>query len=491
MSSWWRYDFIDPGGDSKLRIGVGGIAIESCTFSPLLVTREDFHIQLRGVELLARYPFMNDLGAEFVPLFFARSIPGGPVESQTYDAFKREFLDALCKAGLLDGIYLELHGAMNVFGRFDAEGDWVESIRRVCGRNCLISASFDLHGNLSARAVENLDMLTAFRTAPHVDVEATREKACRMLIDCIEQRIKPLRAWARVPVALPGEKTSTEWEPGRSLYAELRRSDEVPGILDASIFIGYAWADEPRTGAAVAVTGVDASAVEREARRLGECFRAVHKQFDFGVQTASIDECIDAAMSAPEPCVFISDSGDNPTAGGVGDSPRFLRRLIELNTGPALVAGLADAPATERCCKAGMGAELNLRLGATLAPQLNDPITAAAKVLSVDCSADMQALVRIGKVDVILSRKRRPYHHVADMRKIGADPLQYKIVVIKIGYLEPDLKKHAPRALLCLSPGVVDQAIERLPFRHVARPMYPLDEWPADSKLDVKIFRPA
>jgi microcystin degradation protein MlrC len=161
-----------------VRIGVGGIAIESCTFSPLLVQRDDFHIQLRGAPLLARYPFIQNLQAEFVPLFFARSIPGGPVEPDTYDAFKREFLDALSSAGPLDGIYLELHGAMNVFGRFDAEGDWLASIRRVCDPGCRISASFDLHGNLSARALENLDMLTAYRTAPHVDVEATRKKAC-------------------------------------------------------------------------------------------------------------------------------------------------------------------------------------------------------------------------------------------------------------------------------------------------------------------------
>lgn len=467
---------------------MGGIAIESCTFSPLLVRRDDFHLQLRGAELIARYPFMQSLRAEFVPLFFARSIPGGPVEPEAYDAFKREFLEALGRAGPLDGIFLELHGAMNVFGRFDAEGDWLESIRLACGKNCLISASFDLHGNLSERMVQNLDMLTAFRTAPHVDVEATREKACRMLIDCVEHKIKPVRAWVRVPVALPGEKTSTEWEPGHSLYAELARSDKTSGILDASIFIGYAWADEPHTAAGVVVTGTEANAVEREARRIGECFRAVHKQFDFGVQTGPIDECIQIATGAPEPCVFISDSGDNPTAGGVGDSPQFLRRLLELKAGPALVAGIADAHATDICCNAGVGAELDLRLGATLAPQLNEPLRVRAKVLSVDSSADMQALIRIGNIDVIISRKRRPYHYVADMRRLGADPLKYKIVVIKIGYLEPDLKKHAPRALLCLSPGVVDQAIERLPYRHLTRPMYPFDELSSNATFECKVF---
>src|SRR5947207_15793623 len=98
-----------------MRIAIGGIAIESCTFSPLTVKREDFHIQLRGERLLERYPFLKSIDAEFVPLFFARSIPGGPVEPAAYDAFKTEFLERLAqakKAGPLDGIFLELHGAM-------------------------------------------------------------------------------------------------------------------------------------------------------------------------------------------------------------------------------------------------------------------------------------------------------------------------------------------------------------------------------------------
>jgi microcystin degradation protein MlrC len=470
-----------------MRIAIGGIAIESCTFSPLTVKREDFHIQLRGDRLLERYPFLAGIDAEFVPLFFARSLPGGPVEPAAYEAFKTEFLECLAHAkqtGPLDGIFLELHGAMNVLGRFDAEGDWLEATRRAAGHECLISAAFDLHGNLSERVLRNLDMLAAFRTAPHVDVEATREKALRMLVSCIQRKVRPHRAWVPLPVTLAGEKTSTEWEPGRSLYGQLAKSDTAPGVIDASIFIGYAWADEPRTGACVVVTGTDQTAAGNEARRLAECFRAVHAQFNFGVETGSIDECIRIAMTAPEPSVFISDSGDNPTAGGVGDSPLFLRRLLEMNAGPALVAGLADAPAADACCRAGIGAELDLSIGATLAPSLNEALRVRAKVLAVDTSDDRQAAVQIGNVAAILSRKRRPYHHISDMRNLGCAPPAYKIVVIKIGYLEPDLKRHAPRALLALSPGAVDQAIERLPFRHIRRPMYPLERQ-ALAKLTV------
>lgn len=472
-----------------MRIAIGGISTESCTFSPL-PTRADEFMLLRGEDCLARYPFLKDLNATFIPLLFARAMPGGPVEASAYAAFKAEFLQRLEAAGPLDGVYLELHGAMSVVGMDDAEGDWIAAARRVVGPKCLISASFDLHANVSAREVEALDMLTAFRTAPHVDVEATREKACRMLVHCIEKKIRPLRAWVSIPVALPGEVTSTEWEPGASLYATLAQSDPVPGILDASILIGYAWADEPRVGACVAVTGTDRQNVEREARRIAQEFWNVHAQFRFGVPAGSIDECIHAALAAPEPCVFISDSGDNPTAGGVGDVPLFLSRLLALKVDNALVAGLADAGAIAACYKEGVGSTVALSLGGKLDKTTSPPLPVSAKILALGPENDRQALIGIDGVKVILSERRRPYHVIADMQRMGAEPLRHKIVVIKIGYLEPDLKRNAPRALLALSPGAVDQAIERLPFKRIRRPMFPLDKNVSADAMIHRLFEP-
>ena len=84
-----------------------------------------------------------------------------------------------------------MHGALFVDGMQDAEGDWISSAREVVGNECLISASYDLHGNLSRRVVDNLDMLTAYRTAPHIDVEQTMRRACDLLVGCATKRIQP------------------------------------------------------------------------------------------------------------------------------------------------------------------------------------------------------------------------------------------------------------------------------------------------------------
>eukprot|EP01137_Pigoraptor_chileana_P024403 Opistho-2@92302 len=140
---------------------------------------------------------------------------------------------------------------MHVVGMEDIECHFVGAVRGVVGGRCLLSASFDLHGNvteaIAARGM--LDMLCAFKTAPHIDIVETEEKACRMLVRCLKESLTPSVFVVPIPVLHSGERTSTEEEPAKSLYAGLCVYEQPP-ILDASLFIGYVWADEPRSHAA-------------------------------------------------------------------------------------------------------------------------------------------------------------------------------------------------------------------------------------------------
>ena len=123
-----------------------------------------------------------------MPTLFASAVPGAPVERKTYDTLKSEFLGRLRELLPLDGLYLPMHGAMYVEGMLDAEGDWIAAARQVVGDRCLITASYDLHGNISRRVIDNLDMLSAFRTAPHIDREETHKRACDMLVQSPRRR---------------------------------------------------------------------------------------------------------------------------------------------------------------------------------------------------------------------------------------------------------------------------------------------------------------
>ncbi|NUR92820.1 MAG: M81 family metallopeptidase, partial [Nonomuraea sp.] len=204
-----------------LRVAVGGVHIESSTFSPHLSGADDFEVT-RGDTLLARYDWLAEPWAadvEWIPLVHARALPGGAVTRAAYDAWAAEIAGGLAAAGPLDGVLLDIHGAMSVVGMEDAEGDLVTVVRSAIGPGPFVSAAMDLHGNVSHRFFAACDLLTCYRTAPHVDVWETRERAARNLVEALRRGERPHKALVHVPILLPGEMTSTRVEPARGLYA--------------------------------------------------------------------------------------------------------------------------------------------------------------------------------------------------------------------------------------------------------------------------------
>jgi len=483
------------------RIGIGGIAIESCTFSPLCASLDDF-VVLRGEELARHYPFLpgwsfpGRADIRWCPCLHANALPGGPVTAETYAALKRELLDRIAASLPLDGFLLDVHGAMNVAGMDDAEADLAAAIRARVGPRCLISACLDLHGNVSPELVALADLLTTYRTAPHEDVLETRTKACRNLVRCLDRGLRPHRAWARIPVILPGERTSTFVEPGRSVYAALAESDTVPGVLDASLWVGYVWADEPRSSAAAVVTACDPAAARNEAERIARRYWNARTQFQFCVPAGTADWCIGQALAAGGNAVFISDSGDNPTAGGAGDIPAFVGRLLaraEFAGGKltAIYASIPDDAAVRQCYAAGVGGQVSLSIGGKLDPVHGSPLDIAGQVAALspdDRVGGDLAVVRAGGVHIILTSRRKPYHVISEFAKLGLRPADHKLTVVKIGYLEPELRAAARHAFLALTPGAVNQDIASLPYAKVQRPIFPLDPGMELSAFDLRVF---
>ena len=472
----------------KYRIGIGGIAIESSTFSPLTSTVQDFTI-LSGTEMSQRYPFMADwvfdgrTDVTWLPCMHAKAIPGGPVEKASYSRMKRRLLERIEAALPLDGFYLDIHGAMNVATIDDAESDLASAIRSLVGKSCVIVAGMDLHGNVSRELVEQVDIFTAYRLAPHDDAIETRERACRLLLRCLDEDTRPLRAWVKIPVILPGERTSTLVEPGRSIFGSLEKHSSADGVLDASLWVGYVWADEPRSSASVVVTGTDAATISNIAETIARQYWDARERFEFGTPVGNADWCIRTALASDDTPVVISDSGDNPTAGGVGDVPYFLEKLLayrEFTSGAAsaVYASIPDAAAVASCFSRGTDATLDLTLGGKLDPVNGRPLAVRAVVESLhpcDSVGGDIAVIRIGSVRVILTSRRKPFHYRHDFTRLGIIPEEATIVAVKIGYLEPELRAIARSALLALTPGAVNQDIPSLAYTRVIRPVFPLD----------------
>ncbi len=169
------------------------------------------------------YPFLSVDSplrnrAVWIPTLVGDALPGGAVTREAYESLVNKTLDSLGKSAL-DGLFFDIHGAMSVVGLEDPEGDFITRIRKVVGRKTIISTSMDLHGNVSWRLAENTDLITCYRMAPHEDAMQTRERAVENLLERIESgKGKPAyKAWIPVPILLPGEKTSTRIEPGKSL----------------------------------------------------------------------------------------------------------------------------------------------------------------------------------------------------------------------------------------------------------------------------------
>jgi len=462
-----------------MRIAFGGFHIESSTYNPVLSRTEDFTVY-RGEALLGApaFKFLREFDATFLPTLHARAVPGGPIARETYEGFKREFLERLTAYGPIDGLYLALHGAAFVEGMEDAEGDFVAAARAAVGPDCPITASYDLHGNLSQRIIDGLDCYSTYRTAPHIDVEETMRRSVKLLVRTLSTGERPSLLWCPIPVVLPGEKTSTEDQPAAGLYERLPGIDAMPGIWDASLMVGYVWADEPRATAAVVMTGTDRAAMDREAVKLAQAYWDAREDFAFGSKTGSIAECVDWAMASTTHPVILADSGDNPTAGGVGDRADVLAALIDKRAKGVVLAGITDRPATEAAYEAGLGATIRVSIGATLDGAGSEPVEVEAKVaflLEVEDPALREAVLQVGGISVVVHSKRRPYHNIHDFIRLGLNPMDARIVVVKSGYLSPELAPIANPSIMALSPGVVDQYVERLPRVRKVVPTYPFD----------------
>jgi len=462
-----------------MRFAFGGIHIECSTYSRIRTRTEDFTV-LSGDELSAapKFAFLRSYAHPFFPTLYASAVPGGPVERATYESFKASFLQSLKTLLPLDGLYQPMHGALYVEGMQDAEGDWISAARQVVGDDCLISASYDLHGNLSRRVIDNIDMLSAYRTAPHIDVQETMRRAAEMLLDCSRVRLRPSLVWVPVPVLLPGERTSTEDQPAKGLYAQLAPMNAKPGVLDVSLLVGYVWADEPRATASVVLTGTERPTLEREAMRLAQQYWDAREDFKFGVPVGSIAELLDQAQTVATQPVILADSGDNPTGGGVGDRAEVLELLLRRNFTNALVAGIADLPATELCYQRSRGSRLGLRIGASLDPQGSRAIEAEAEILFLLPTGnprERQAVVRIDGITVVLTAARRPFHDISDFTRLQLHIPSFKLLVVKSGYLSPELAPLANPNLMALSDGSILQDLDRLPKNEFRPPTYPFD----------------
>ncbi|GAB5559912.1 MAG: M81 family metallopeptidase [Synoicihabitans sp.] len=266
---------------------------------------------------------LRDSGCEVVPVFVAIcGTPGGRLSVSCHDHLKQAFLTGLGSVSGVEAMLLHLHGAVCATGVDDVEGDWLRAIRETLGFGGPIVVSLDLHANVTSRMLQQVDAVTAYRTAPHIDFEETGKRAARILIELPETTSLSL---AKIAGLFPPTATHHEREPFSLLLEKARQQEAAPEVIDVSLFPVQPWLDVEDLGSSVVVTTIEGGRGKHVARQLADSWYAGRRGWPTGL--SRWETIIDRLRGPANDLLFLVDTADATTGGSSGSSSEAIRRL--------------------------------------------------------------------------------------------------------------------------------------------------------------------
>jgi microcystin degradation protein MlrC len=485
-----------------MRIAIAGFQHESHSFAPLPTGWHEF-LQPGGFPGLQRpatlietlrhtsvpcagaIEVLEAAGAEIVPLTWCFANPAGPVTAEAFERIAAllvaELSDALAAAPL-DGIFLELHGAMVAVGHDDAEGELLRRVRAVVGPALPITVSLDPHANMTRQMVTLADALVPYRTYPHVDMKPAGAQATRLLLQRIRRGTPWARAFAEIDFLIPLTMQCTMVPPMSAVLEERARLEAEHGAVELAFCFGFPYADFPGCGVAIAGFAETPAQAAAAVAGLKAWIDAHEPEFAGGVLPAAegVAVAIGIARDAAKP-VVLADTQDNPGGGGHGDTTGLLAELIRQDAQDALLGLINDAESAAACHAAGLGATLALSLGGrsdgaplavtAVVEALTDGRFTATGPMSKGNPADLgpTALIRVssGVRVIVVSRKMQALDQ-ALFTHIGVEPGAQKILALKSSvHFRAHFQPIAERVIVVAAPGpvVADPAV--LPFTNL------------------------
>lgn len=487
-----------------MRIATGGISHETSTFAPTPTTLRDFADGFglfRGPEIIERFRGTNNCtggfidgadrhGFELVPLLWTFAFPGGLVPAADYAALKGELLDRLRAAGPVDGVLLDLHGAMVVEGIDDGDGDLIEAVRAVVGPTCPVVASFDLHGNHTQRRVDAATAVIGFDTYPHVDMAERGREAADLIVRTIRGEVRPVMAFRPIPLFWSAACQVTRHPPMDEAMWLIHEMETWPGVLTVTLATGFAWADVPQMGASVIAVADGDAAVARQI--VSDVADWVWQRRDrWFRKPLTVREGLEAGERQEQVPIMLADMADNTGGGAPGDSTEVLRTFLERGLRKALLLYLVDGEVAQQAHRARVGARINVRLGGKSHPVQGPPVEAEAEVVAVSdgrftydgpmyagLTGDLgtSAWLRVGGVNVVVVSKRAQPLDQAFARSLGIDCADMRYIALKSAvHFRSGFEQLGGSIWNVDARAIHSHDFASLPYQRRPRPMWPLE----------------
>ena len=489
-----------------MHIGIAGLSHETNTFSPVVTDLARFSggaahppegdqalriFRNTGTCLGGFIAVCESRGYPFTMGIAAGAAPSGPVEDDAYELMVSRILEL---ADQVDALMLDLHGAMVTRTHDDGEGELLKRIRE--RRPGLpISVALDMHANVTPAMVEHCNIICGYHTYPHIDMAETAMRAGNLLLDSLEGKCRPLMCHGNAPMLPHVMRQGTDDLPNRALQARIIEIEQGEALA-ASLFVGFPHADIHDAGLSVVIV-TDADAGQARVLRNELLTAAWDQRGTFVYHPEPLADSMARAqvLAAAGGPVLLLDHYDNTASGGTMDSTEVLAAVLAAGLQDVAVFGIYDPTVVQEMMAAGIGASITVSLGGKLAtpsiPRQSQPLTVTGRVklladgrfpATVAMSRGMTmnmgmcgVLVVDGAEIVVISRHIEPFDPGC-FRALGIEPLQRRYIMLKsrihyrVGFR--DLVK---ATVECAGIGVCTSDYSELTFRHVRRPVYPLD----------------
>ena len=435
-------------------------------------------------------------GAEMIFPIAASAWPSGVVEDAAYDYMTNKICDAVAEG--CDGILLHLHGAMVTESLVDGEGPLIKRLREMAP-DTPIGVALDMHTNFYPDMAAYSDVIAGYQTYPHIDIYETGVRAAKPVIAMIRDGIRPTMAWGNRPMLPHVMKQGSGDFPNEELQAMAQRM-EADGALSASFFTGFPHADIELAGSsAVVVTNNDMALAERLRDELLDF--AWDNRSDFIYEIEPLETSLNRARGMGEEVdadgpVVLLDHYDNAASGGSMDTMKVLEGILEAGLEDVAFFAVCDPEAVDQLIAAGIGAELTIALGGKTdldaISHKGTPLDVTGRVklisdgrfvnrgpMSAGMRMDMGPTVVFdtGRAEIIIISSHLEPHDEASFLTLGIDPARKKFLGLKSRVHWRAGFKHIARATIdCAGIGVCTSDYDMLDFKHVRRPIYPLDQ---------------